>query len=65
MSFGRGAHRCLGEPLARAIGKLLIQRMLARFSVIRLDQEKSEIDPPVSYQFRCPQSVHLHLAPAA
>lgn len=61
LSFGRGAHRCLGDPLARAMGALLVERMLARFPTIRLDTDKSLIDPPLSYQFRCPAEVHLHI----
>ncbi|MCC6828864.1 MAG: cytochrome P450 [Novosphingobium sp.] len=63
LSFGRGAHRCLGEPLARAMGALLIERMLARFAEIRLDAAQSDLEPPLSYQFRCPERVHLLLTP--
>lgn len=63
LSFGRGAHRCLGEPLARAMGRLLIERLLARFADIRLDTGLSDLEPPLSYQFRCPERVHLLLTP--
>ncbi|NBA96552.1 cytochrome P450 [Pseudomonas sp. R5(2019)] len=61
LTLGRGVHRCVGEPLARAVGAIVVQRMLSRFSGIALDEQKSVITPELSYQFRCPQEVHLLL----
>ena len=34
MSFGAGIHFCLGAPLARAEGQVVLDRLLDRFSVI-------------------------------
>ncbi|MNE83908.1 6-deoxyerythronolide B hydroxylase [compost metagenome] len=61
LTLGRGVHRCVGEPLARAVGGIVVQRMLSRFSTIALDEQQSVITPELSYQFRCPQAVHLLL----
>ncbi len=38
MSFGRGAHGCLGAPLARAEARLTIEKLLARVKDIRIDE---------------------------
>lgn len=64
LTLGRGVHRCVGEPLARAVGAIVVQRMLSRFSSIALDEQKSIIIPELSYQFRCPEEVHLLLEPS-
>lgn len=37
MAFGRGIHTCLGAPLARLEGKIVLQRLLQRTSRISLD----------------------------
>jgi cytochrome P450 len=38
LAFGRGAHTCPGASLARAEVRISLERMLARFSHIRLDE---------------------------
>ncbi|MEX7472538.1 cytochrome P450 [Mycobacterium adipatum] len=38
IAFGRGVHSCLGAPLARAEGRILIERLLATAGEIRLDE---------------------------
>ncbi|WP_235571375.1 cytochrome P450 [Mycobacterium sp. Root265] len=38
IAFGRGIHSCLGAPLARAEGRILIQRLLETAGEIRLDE---------------------------
>jgi cytochrome P450 len=37
MTFGRGIHTCLGAPLARLEGRIVLQRLLERTSQITLD----------------------------
>lgn len=38
MSFGRGAHGCLGAPLARAEARLTIEKLISRVKNIRIDE---------------------------
>ena len=38
VAFGRGLHACAGGPLARAEGRVAIERLLARIKNIRLDE---------------------------
>ena len=40
LTFISGVHSCLGAPLARLEGRLALERIVARFSEIRLDPEK-------------------------
>ncbi|KYG10567.1 hypothetical protein BE21_11305 [Sorangium cellulosum] len=42
-SFGRGAHFCLGAPLARLEGRVALEQLLARLPNLRLDPDQ----PPV------------------
>jgi cytochrome P450 len=39
IAFGRGAHACPGGPLARAEGRISIERILDRTRDIRLDED--------------------------
>ena len=39
LAFGRGAHACPGGPLARAEGRIIIERILDRMHDIRLSEE--------------------------
>ena len=39
IAFGRGAHSCPGGPLARAEGRISIERILKRTRNIRLSEE--------------------------
>ena len=41
LTFGYGVHVCLGHPLARLEGRILLERIVAHFSEIRLDPEDS------------------------
>ena len=44
LAFGRGIHTCPGGPLARAEGRVAIERLLARMSEIRISE--AEHGPP-------------------
>jgi cytochrome P450 len=50
MAFGRGAHTCPGGPLARAEGRVSLQRILDRMRDIRLSEEHH--GPPEARRFR-------------
>jgi cytochrome P450 len=39
IGFGRGVHSCIGAPLARAEGRVLIQRLLERTADVRIDDD--------------------------
>ncbi|WP_197376116.1 cytochrome P450 [Mycolicibacterium baixiangningiae] len=39
IGFGRGVHSCIGAPLARAEGRVIIQRLLERTADITLDAD--------------------------
>lgn len=40
VAFGRGLHACAGGPLARAEGRVAIERLLARMKNIRMDEAR-------------------------
>ena len=40
LSFGRGIHHCLGAPLARLEGRIVLEMLLERFSQISLRSEQ-------------------------
>src|SRR3954454_5090436 len=49
VAFGRGAHSCPGGPLARAEGRISIERILDRWTDIRLSEEHH--GPPGARRF--------------
>ncbi len=49
MAFGRGAHSCPGGPLARAEGRVSLERILDRMRDIRLSEEHH--GPPGARRF--------------
>jgi cytochrome P450 len=59
MTMGQGSHRCPGQPLALIQAEVLIGQLLERFTNIRLDDERSDLTPELSYQFRVPTAVHI------
>src|SRR5208282_718883 len=50
IAFGRGVHTCPGGPLARAEGRISIERILHRMRDIRLSEEHH--GPPEDRHFR-------------
>jgi cytochrome P450 family 109 len=44
LTFGHGVHHCIGAPLGRLEARIVLERIVARFSEIRLDP-----DNPVKY----------------
>jgi cytochrome P450 len=50
MAFGRGAHSCPGGPLARAEGRISIERILDRMGDIRISE--AHHGPPGRREFR-------------
>jgi cytochrome P450 family 150 subfamily A5 len=71
LAFGHGIHTCAGAPLARAEGRIAVERLLARMSDIRISEQ--EHGPPESrrYQYlptwmiRGLTQLHLEFTPAA
>jgi cytochrome P450 len=70
VAFGRGAHSCPGGPLARAEGRVSIERILDRMHDIRLSEEHH--GPPGARRFRYEPTwilrglteLHLEFTPA-
>ncbi|HJM29049.1 MAG: cytochrome P450 [Acidimicrobiales bacterium] len=46
LSFGWGAHFCLGAHLARLVGRLALETLLNRISDFRLDEPTERVLPP-------------------
>ena len=71
LAFGRGAHTCIGAPLARAEINVLLDRLLAHTSDISLSVEKHgppenrRLDYEASFIIRGLENLHLEMKPAA
>jgi cytochrome P450 len=71
LAFGRGAHTCIGAPLARAEVKVLLDRLLLHTSDISLAEEKHgppgnrRLDYEASFIIRGLENLHLELKPAS
>jgi cytochrome P450 len=71
MAFGRGAHSCPGGPLARAEGRVSLERILDRMRGIHLSEEHH--GPPGARRFQYEPTwllrgltqLHLEFAPVA
>ena len=70
IAFGRGAHTCIGAPLARAEVEVILERFLANTSQIKLSEAKHGaagnrgLDYEPSYIIRGLTQMHLELAPS-
>ncbi|WP_459546914.1 cytochrome P450 family protein [Nocardia sp. X0981] len=61
VSFGYGAHHCIGAPLARMEGELALPALFRRFPDIRLAVEVSELKPVVSFVSNGHQELPVYL----
>jgi cytochrome P450 len=70
LAFGRGAHTCIGAPLARAEVRVLLDRFLEQTSDISLSVEKHgppgnrKLDYEASFIIRGLENLYLELKPA-
>jgi cytochrome P450 len=71
IAFGRGNHSCPGGPLARAEGKVAIERILDRMHDIRLSEEHHgkpgarRFDYEPTWVLRGLSNLHLEWTPVA
>jgi cytochrome P450 len=67
LAFGRGAHACIGAPLARAEVRMILEQLLTRTSRIALSEThhgppgQRKLDYEPSYIIRGLQSLHIEL----
>ncbi|WP_327150745.1 cytochrome P450 family protein [Nocardia sp. NBC_01329] len=61
VSFGHGAHHCIGAPLARMEGELALPALFRRFPDIRLAVDVSELRPVVSFVSNGHQELPVYL----
>lgn len=70
MAFSRGAHACLGAPLGRLESRIALERILARTTSIRIDEQHH--GPPnarryryePTYSFRSLSDLYIEFTPA-
>jgi cytochrome P450 len=69
IAFGRGIHSCPGGPLARAEGRISIERLLARTRNIRLSEEHHgppsarRFDYEPTWMLRAMEELHIEFDP--
>ncbi|MGW0180309.1 cytochrome P450 family protein [Nocardia sp. NPDC003345] len=61
ISFGHGAHHCIGAPLARMEGEIALPALFRRFPDMRLAVEVSELRPVVSFVSNGHQELPVYL----
>jgi len=61
MAFGKGPHFCMGTPLARVQGQIVIETLLDRFGTITLEEDMSTIPWINSMVTRGPTRLPLRL----
>jgi cytochrome P450 len=70
LGFGRGAHVCVGAPLARAELRILLEQLLTHTSDIGLAEEQHgprgarRLDYEPSFIIRGVETMHVTLKPA-
>jgi cytochrome P450 len=70
LSFGHGAHTCPGAPLARAEGRVTIERVLDRMADIRISEKehgapgKRRYEYAPTYILRGLRRLHLEFSPS-
>jgi cytochrome P450 family 150 subfamily A5 len=69
LAFGRGAHSCIGQPLARSEARVTLERMLDRMSDIRVSEDvhgpagARKFDYLPTYIFRGLIAINLSFTP--
>ncbi|MGU3502163.1 cytochrome P450 [Mycobacterium sp. C31M] len=70
IAFGRGIHSCIGAPLARAEGRIVIERLLRSTDRIRIDESRHgaagarRYDYVPTFILRGLTELHLYVDPA-
>lgn len=64
LSFGHGAHFCLGAPLARAEARAVLPALFARFPDMALAVHPNELEPVASLLVNGHRTVPVQLQPA-
>lgn len=59
MAFGRGAHYCIGSPLARLEGKIVLEVLAERLPNLRLDPADQILDYTLNLTFRGPLKLEV------
>jgi cytochrome P450 family 150 subfamily A5 len=71
LAFGRGAHLCLGAPLARVESRIGVESMLARFGAVRISESAHGPAGARTYRYvptylsRSLRRLHLELTPSS
>jgi cytochrome P450 len=63
MTFGRGIHTCVGAPLARLEGRVVLSKLLGRTASFTLDPDQQPPEWVESLQVRRYQNLPLKLVP--
>jgi cytochrome P450 len=58
LAFGRGAHLCLGAPVARLEGRVAFEQLFARLRNIRLS-DRNDYTHLRSVKYRAPAALHI------
>ncbi|MDX6438049.1 MAG: hypothetical protein QOF45_632 [Gaiellaceae bacterium] len=60
LAFGRGAHLCLGAPLARLEGEIAFNMLLDRMTNLCFTPGKNDFTHVTVPHFRAPKAVYMH-----
>jgi 2-hydroxy-5-methyl-1-naphthoate 7-hydroxylase len=61
LSFGQGAHFCLGAPLARLEASIALPRLFNRFPDMRVAAQRNELEPQGTFIMNGHRRVLVHL----
>ncbi|SLI77820.1 cytochrome P450 [Mycobacteroides abscessus subsp. abscessus] len=63
VSFGHGAHHCIGAPLARLEAAIALPALFTRFPELRLAQDPATLKPVGSFVSNGHQTLPVYLHP--